>query len=132
MVIETTDANSLLVVVIFWVGDMSVPESIICYDKTTAFKCGNSHFVSFNIGSLVAIDEYQIKIDTEFWSFSNSIANTKINEFGNGRVFYPWSREILLFIVYFEGDYFGFLRSLAPPFLAPSFSFNPSAMQIAE
>ena len=66
VVVEGNDTLCLLVFQVRRVYDMSVPESIIGYDKTTAFKCGNSHFVSFNIGSLVAIDEYQIKIDTEF------------------------------------------------------------------
>ena len=103
MVVETANALRLAVVVVGRIGDVTVPERIVGEEKTTVFQQGKHRLVGLDIVAFVAVDEGQIEVEIEFRCLGDGIANQKSDSVAISRIFEPFSRKILHFIVDFVG-----------------------------
>lgn len=103
MVVETANALRLAVVVVGRIGDVTVPKRVVGKEKTTFFHDWQYRLVGLDIVAFVAVDEGQVEVEIEFGSLGDGIANHKRDSVAIRRIFEPFSRKILHFIVDFVG-----------------------------
>ena len=102
IVVESFNALGLWVSVVSVVHHMTIPQGVVCEDESAWLENVEHHLIGLSVGTLVTIDERHVEGDAQTGRLSDSVTNEKGNLIGDRRLFYPWTGEILLFIVNFK------------------------------
>ena len=82
---------------------MSVPESVVCQNKSSRLKYTHHHLVAVAIGAFVAIHKSQVKLNTKLWSFLKCVTDDELYLISHTRTFNPRTGKVLHLVVNLEG-----------------------------
>ena len=81
---------------------MTIPQGVVGKNVTARPKQAHRHLISLDIGAFIAVNEGQIKHDSEPRRQHISVSNGENNLVGHGRLRYPWTRKVFHFVVDFK------------------------------
>ena len=102
-VIELSDTNRLMVVVVGWVNDVPIPQCIVSEDIATRTDDGQQLLIYLRIITLVTMTKAISNRIPNFGASSAASPNTKVYLVGNWRPFNPRTGEILHLVIDFKG-----------------------------